>query len=75
MARRSRDGGIEALSHNADGTIPQAASRPAPLEGESGGPMTSIGPYRKDVEDLGPEGVNMEDGEKALRKLQHSCNF
>ena len=34
MARRSRDGGIEALSHNADGTIPQAASRPAPLEGE-----------------------------------------
>ena len=25
--------------------------------------------------DFGPEGVNMEDGEKALRKLQHSCNF
>ena len=27
------------------------------------------------IENLGPEGVNMEDGEKALRKLQHSCNF
>ena len=37
--------------------------------------MTSIAPYRKGVEDLGPEGVNMEDGQKALRKLQHSCNF
>ena len=24
---------------------PQAASRPAPLEGEPGGPMTSIAPY------------------------------
>ena len=59
----------------AKAATPQAASRPAPLEGEPGGPMTSIGPYRKGVEDLGPEGVNMEDGQKALRKLQHSCNF
>ena len=54
---------------------PQSPSVTAPLEGEPGGPMTSIGPYRKGVEDLGPEGVNMEDGQKASRKLQHSCNF
>ena len=54
---------------------PQAASRPAPLEGEPGGPMTSIGPYRKGVEDLGPEGVNMEKGPKALRKMQSFLHF
>ena len=29
----------------AKAATPQAASRPAPLEGEPGGPMTSIGPY------------------------------
>ena len=63
------------MSHNADGTIPQAASRPAPLEGEPGGPMTSIGPYRKGVEDFGPEGVNMEKGPKALRKMQSFLHF
>ena len=27
------------------------------------------------VENLGLEGVNLEAGPKALRKLQHSCNF
>ena len=39
------------------------------------GPMTSIGPYSMGAEDFGPGGVNMENGLKALRKLQHSCNF
>ena len=37
--------------------------------------MTSIGPYRKGVEDLGPEGVNMEKGPKALRKMQSFLHF
>ena len=37
--------------------------------------MTSIGPYRKDIEDFGPGGVNMEKDPKALRKMQHSCIF
>ena len=27
------------------------------------------------IENLGPEGVNMENGLKALRKMQHSCIF
>ena len=39
------------------------------------GPMTSIAPYRKGVEDLGPEGVNMEKGPKALRKMQSFLHF
>ena len=37
--------------------------------------MTSIAPYRKGVEDLGPEGVNMEKGPKALRKMQSFLHF
>ena len=37
--------------------------------------MTSIGPYSKFIEEFGPEGVNMEGDEKALRKMQHSCIF
>ena len=32
-------------------------------------------PYRKGVEDLGPEGVNMEKGPKALRKMQSFLHF
>ena len=59
----------------AKAATPQAASRPDPLEGEPGGPMTNIGPYRKGVEDLGPEGVNMEKGPKALRKMQSFLHF
>ena len=34
-----------------------------------------IRPYRKGVEDLGPEGVNMEKGPKALRKMQSFLHF
>ena len=35
----------------------------------------SIAPYILyfAIENLGPEGVNMENGLKALRKMQHSC--
>ena len=33
-------------------------------------------PYSTDLKGLlGPEGVNMERSEKALRKMQHSCIF
>ena len=43
--------------------------------GAAHGPMTSIAPYKKGVEDLGPEGVNMEKGPKALRKMQSFLHF
>ena len=33
-----------------------------------------IGPYGMGV-DFRPQRVNLEDGEKALRKMQHSCIF
>ena len=47
---------------------PQAGARPS-------GPMTSIGPYSKDVEEFRPKGVNLEKDTKALRKMQSFLHF
>ena len=38
-------------------------------------PIGDSSPQGEPLLYLGPGGVNMENGLKALRKLQHSCNF
>ena len=52
----------------AKAATPQAASRPAPLEGEPGGPMTSIGPYSIGVEESRPRRGQYGEGPKSVKK-------
>ena len=45
------------------------------LASTRGGPMTSIGPYRMEVEGFWPRRGQTERKQKALRNVQHSCTF
>ena len=59
----------------AKAATPQAASRPAPLEGEPGRPMTSIGPYSIGVEESRPRRGQYGRRPKSVKKIAALLQF